>query len=88
MDALAGLLDGPRARGAYVMRSLLNPPWSLRILAEAPITLLAIAKGEAWIVPDSGEPVRLGPGDVAATRGHESTQRQPFPREVAPRPDG
>ncbi|MEA1903125.1 MAG: AraC family transcriptional regulator [Actinomycetota bacterium] len=69
MDALAGLLDGPRARGAYLMRSLMNPPWSLRILAEAPITLLAIVKGEAWIVPDDGERVRLGPGDVAATRG-------------------
>lgn len=69
MDALAGLLDGPRARGAYLMRSLMNPPWSLRILAEAPITLLAIVKGEAWIVPDDGEPVRLGPGDVATTRG-------------------
>jgi AraC-like DNA-binding protein len=47
----------------------MNPPWSLRVLAEAPITLIAMAEGEAWIVPDHGEPVRLGPGDVAATRG-------------------
>ena len=69
MDALAGLLDGPRARGAFLLRSVMNPPWSLRVLAEAPITLIAIAEGEAWIVPDHGEPVRLGPGDVAATRG-------------------
>ena len=69
MDALAGLLDGPRARGAFLLRSVMNPPWSLRVLAEAPITLIAIAQGEAWIVPDHGEPVRLGPGDVAATRG-------------------
>ena len=69
MDALAGLLDGPRARGAFLLRSVMNPPWSLRVLAEAPLTLIAIAEGEAWIVPDHGEPVRLGPGDVAATRG-------------------
>lgn len=69
MDALAGLLDGPRARGAFLLRSVMNPPWSLRIRAEAPITVIAIAEGEAWIVPDDGEPVRLGPGDVAATRG-------------------
>lgn len=69
MDALAGLLDGPRARSAFLLRSVMDPPWSLRVLAEAPITLLAIAEGEAWIVPDHGEPVHLGPGDVAATRG-------------------
>ena len=69
MDALAGLLDGPHARGAFLLRSVMNPPWSLRVLAEAPLTLIAIAEGEAWIVPDHGEPVRLGPGDVAATRG-------------------
>ena len=69
MDALASLLDGPRARGAFLLRSVMTPPWSLRVLAEAPITLIAMAEGEAWIVPDHGEPVRLGPGDVAATRG-------------------
>jgi len=69
MDALASLLDGPRARGAFMLRSIMSPPWSLRILAEAPITLLAMAEGEAWIVPDDGERIRLGPGDVAVTRG-------------------
>ena len=47
----------------------MNPPWSLRVAAESPLTLIAIAEGEAWIVPDDGEPIRLGPGDVAATRG-------------------
>ncbi|NEW54022.1 AraC family transcriptional regulator, partial [Nocardia cyriacigeorgica] len=36
MDALAGLLEGPRARGAFLMRSVLQPPWSLRIEDEAP----------------------------------------------------
>ena len=37
MDALAGLLDGPRARGAFLLRSPLDPPWSLRIEDEAPL---------------------------------------------------
>ena len=37
----------------------MTPPWSLRILAESPLTLLAIVKGHAWVVPDLGEPVRL-----------------------------
>lgn len=69
MDAFAGLLDGPRARGAFALRTVMSPPWCLRILTESPLTLLAIVTGEAWIVTDGGETVRLGPGDVAVTRG-------------------
>jgi AraC-like DNA-binding protein len=69
MDAVAGLLDGPRARGAFLLRSAMDPPWSLRIQDEAPLTLVAVVRGHAWVVPDDGEAVRLGPGDVAITRG-------------------
>jgi AraC-like DNA-binding protein len=69
MDAIAGLLDGPRARGAFLLRSLLDPPWSMRIADEAPLTLVAITRGEAWLLPEGGEPRRLGPGDVAVLRG-------------------
>jgi len=43
-------------------------PWSLRILAESPLTVLAMVKGHAWVVPDDGDPVRLDAGDVAVTR--------------------
>jgi AraC-like DNA-binding protein len=69
VDAVAGLLDGPRARGAFLLRSILDPPWSLRIQDEAPLALVAIAEGEAWVVPDDGEAAPLRPGDVAITRG-------------------
>ncbi|GAB3154818.1 AraC family transcriptional regulator [Micromonospora sonneratiae] len=71
MDALVGLLDGPRAQGAFLLRSILDPPWSLRIQDQAPLTLLALVRGEAWVVPESGDPVRLRAGDVAITRGPE-----------------
>jgi AraC-like DNA-binding protein len=71
MDAVAGLLDGPRARGAFLLRSSMDPPWSLRIQDEAPLTLVAMVRGEAWIVPDAGQTVRLGPGDVSIVRGPE-----------------
>jgi AraC-like DNA-binding protein len=71
MDAFTGLLDGPRARGAFLLRSILDPPWSLRIQDQAPLTLVAIVRGEAWVVPDGGEPVLLRPGDVAIVRGPE-----------------
>ena len=69
MDAIAGLLDGPRAREAFLLRSSLEPPWSLRIQDEAPLTVLAMVRGEAWVVPDDGEPVALAAGDVAVFRG-------------------
>ena len=36
VDVLEALLDGPRARGAFLLRTLLDPPWSLRIEDEAP----------------------------------------------------
>lgn len=68
MDTFGGLLDGPRARGAFALRTVMSPPWSLRIMAESPLTLLAMVKGHAWVVPDQGQPVRLGIGDVAVTR--------------------
>jgi AraC-like DNA-binding protein len=69
MDALTGLLDGPRAQGAFLLRSILDPPWSMRIQDQAPLTLVAMVRGEAWVVPDTGEVVRLRPGDVAILRG-------------------
>ena len=69
MDALAGLLDGPRAHEAFLLRSSMDPPWSLRIQDDAPLTVIAIVRGEAWLVPETGEPVVLSRGDVAIMRG-------------------
>lgn len=71
MDAFTGLLAGPRASGAFLLRSILNPPWSLRIQDRAPLTLVAMMRGEAWIVPGTGDATRLGAGDVAIIRGPE-----------------
>ncbi len=69
MDALVELLDGPRARGAFLLRSILSPPWSLRIEDEAPLTVVTVVEGDAWIVPESDEPRRVRAGDVAVLRG-------------------
>ncbi|MGK5518935.1 AraC family transcriptional regulator [Micromonospora sp. URMC 107] len=69
MDPLTGLLDGPRARGAFLLRSVLDPPFALRVEDRAPLTVVALVRGAAWIVPDDGGPVTLGPGDVAVLRG-------------------
>ena len=69
MDAVAGLLDGARAREAFLLRSSMDPPWALRIQDEAPLTVAAIVRGEAWVVTDGAEPVALRRGDVAIFRG-------------------
>lgn len=70
MDALAGLLDGPRARGAFLLRMVMEPPWSVRIEDRAPLCLMTVRHGEAWLLPDEGDgPLRLRSGDVAVVRG-------------------
>ncbi|MFD6276150.1 AraC family transcriptional regulator [Streptomyces sp. NPDC060209] len=80
MDALAGLLDGPRARGAFLLRMVMEAPWSVRIEDGAPLCLMSVTRGEAWILPAEGaEPVHLRPGDVAVVRG-------PAPYTVADEP--
>jgi AraC-like DNA-binding protein len=69
MDAVAGLLDGPRAREAFLLRSSMDPPWSMRIEDEAPLTVVALTRGEAWVIYDDREPVAMREGDVAIMRG-------------------
>jgi AraC-like DNA-binding protein len=70
VDAVAGLLDGPRAREAFVLRSSMDPPWSLRIADEAPLTVVAVARGHACVLPEGDmPPCRLEVGDVAIFRG-------------------
>jgi len=69
MDALGGLLSGTRAHGAFLLRSMLDPPFALRIEDGAPLTLVAVLAGQAWVIPDDGEPVAISAGDVAIIRG-------------------
>ncbi len=65
-DPLACLLDGPRARGAFMIRACFEPPWAVRVEDRAPLTVMLMARGDALITPDGdGEPVRLRPGDLA-----------------------
>ncbi|MFI8090548.1 AraC family transcriptional regulator [Streptomyces sp. NPDC086080] len=71
MDALTGLLEGPRARGAFMIRACFDPPWAVRVEDHAPLTVMLLVRGGAWIVPDGagGERLRLRPGDLAIARG-------------------
>ncbi|MFE5136585.1 AraC family transcriptional regulator [Streptomyces fagopyri] len=69
MDALAGLLEGPRARGAFMIRAAFDPPWCVRVEDRAPLTVVLVVRGRAWITPGEGEPVLLRAGDLAIARG-------------------
>lgn len=68
MDAVAGLLDGVRARGAFVLRLSLDPPWSMRIQDEA-LTLICQTAGRSVIVTDGGNEFPLAAGDIALASG-------------------
>ena len=69
MDAIAGLLDGPRARRAFLLRCTMDPPWAVHIRDEAPLSLVAVLRGRACFVVDGGEPCLLDHGDVAILLG-------------------
>lgn len=72
MDVLSALLDGPRAHGAFLLRSLLSPPWGLHVCDEAPLTLMAVVRGEVVVRLDDGSDVRhLVAGDVGIRCGRE-----------------
>ena len=69
MDALTDLLDGPRARGAFLLRATMRPPWSIRCQDRAPLSLVAMVRDRAYVRAEGGEPVRIGPGDIAIALG-------------------
>lgn len=65
------LLEGPRARGAFLLRCLLDAPWSLRIEDEAALALVFVVRGGAWLVTDDHQRHELRAGDLAIVRGPE-----------------
>ena len=69
MDPVAALLGGPHARGAFLLRSVLRSPWSMRIADEAPLTVLAVLRGAAWVVLADGRAEQVPAGDVVLLRG-------------------
>jgi AraC-like DNA-binding protein len=68
MDALAGLLDGPRARGAFLLRAVMAAPWSISVEDEAPLTVMVVTRGSA-VFTGSEAPTLLGVRDVVIARG-------------------
>jgi AraC-like DNA-binding protein len=70
MDHLSALLDGPRARGAFLLRTVMNAPWSLRLQDESPLTVVAVTRGLLWIVKGAKQ-FQVKAGSVALITGEE-----------------
>ncbi|MGB5758056.1 MAG: AraC family transcriptional regulator [Acidimicrobiales bacterium] len=70
MDVVASLLEGPRARNAFIIRTQMASPWALRIEDQAALTVVVILDGECRLEHDSlDEPLRLDTGDLVVVRG-------------------
>ncbi|WP_432537582.1 AraC family transcriptional regulator [Kineococcus arenarius] len=65
-----GWFDGPRARDAFVLRVVMEPPWSIRVVDEAPLTAVALLSGTAWALGSCGA-VAMSAGDVLLARDTE-----------------
>lgn len=76
MDPLSGLLDRTRtrtrARGAFVLCSVLAAPWSIKVEDHAPLTLVAVIHGAAAIATAAGSRAELRERDIALLRGPEA----------------
>ncbi|MFN3215320.1 MAG: AraC family transcriptional regulator [Acidimicrobiales bacterium] len=69
MDPLTGLLDGPHARAAFVLRLVMASPWSVDVRDEAPLTVAAVLAGELWVTPAEGPSRLLRSGEIGLVRG-------------------
>lgn len=68
-DPLTELLNGVRTLGAVFNQSSLCGTWAVRFEDGSPLALAVPLRGPIWVVPQDGEPVLLGAGDVAVFSG-------------------
>ncbi len=68
VEALTALLDGPRARRAFVVRALFDGRWAISAEDEAALTVLVVTGGSA-VALTGGEQHELRTGDVVLLRG-------------------
>ncbi|OLF12833.1 AraC family transcriptional regulator [Actinophytocola xinjiangensis] len=69
MDAVSELLADVWGRGAVFRPTVLRPPWALRMSTGAPLMLATMLRGQAWVVANGRDPVRIAEGDIAVVRG-------------------
>lgn len=68
MDALETLVEGPRARGAFVLRLELDGDWCIRVADESLLTVMAVLSGSCTVTTQSAA-AQAAAGDVVVVRG-------------------
>lgn len=68
VDPLTDLVAGPRARAAFTLRAVLEPPWGIEVRDQAALTLVAVLRGEAGLVHNGGRE-QMVTGDVLLVQG-------------------
>jgi AraC-like DNA-binding protein len=71
MDEMTAVLDGPRARGAFVLRVSLSAPWGIRVEDDSELTLFAVLSGSCVVTADDGQELSVGAGDVVVVCGRQ-----------------
>lgn len=79
MDAMEALVEGPRARGALVLRLELDGDWAISVEDESMLTVMAVLAGHCVVTTGTSR-VHAHPGDVIIVRG-------PQPYAVSSDPD-
>jgi AraC-like DNA-binding protein len=69
VDSLAALLDGPRARRAFVLRALVDPPFGIRVADDAPLTVLAVLRGTVHVRREGAATASVEAGGLVLARG-------------------
>lgn len=58
------ILQLPRARRAFLLKAVRTAPWSVRVCDTAPLSVVAIMHGWAWVRLDGRQAIRVGAGDI------------------------
>lgn len=91
VDPLSRLLSGVRASSSVTHRTVVEPPFGLRIEEGAHLALATVLTGSCLLLDDDGTSAELGPGRVALVTGPrpfvlaDSAETEPT---LVVRPDG
>jgi AraC-like DNA-binding protein len=69
MDPMTHFLTEPRARTAFSLRVVMDPPFGIDVRDEAALTIVVPVRGEVWLVTATDGATLLQPGQAATVRG-------------------
>jgi AraC-like DNA-binding protein len=70
VDLLYDHLVRARATGAVFARTVITPPWGLRLGGSIQLAVHAVTRGKAWLwLDDPANAVELRPGEISLVRG-------------------